>query len=77
MSSIDAVTRTEVEGRNIHFATETGHGSFEEIFCMGLAVLDRVCYALEIAHRDRARPVEAVCNSDGVNAAIQEGFALF
>jgi hypothetical protein len=44
---------------------------------MSLAVLDRVCYALEIAHRDRARPVEAVCNSDGVNAAIQEGFALF
>lgn len=59
-----------------HFATETSHGSFEEIFCVGLAVLDRIRYSLEVVHCDHTCPIEAVCNPNGVNAAIKEGFAL-
>ena len=66
---------TKVEDE--HFAAETGHGGFEEIFCLSLAVLDRICDILEMAHRNRARPFEAVRNPDGVNAAIKEAFALF
>ena len=66
---------TKVEDE--HLAAETGHGGFEEIFSLGLAVLDRVCDVLELAHRDRARPIEAVRNPDGVNAALKEAFALF
>ena len=65
----------KVEGK--HFTAEAGHGSFEKIFCVGLAVLDRVCYALEIAHRDRARPIEAIRNPDGMNATLKESFTLF
>jgi len=63
--------------RSKHFAAETGHGSFEEIFGVSFAVLDRVCYALEVVHRDRARAIEAVRNPDGRNAPIKEGFTLF
>ncbi len=59
-----------------HFATETGHGSFEQVFCVGLAVLNRVCYAVEVVHCDRARPIEAVCNPDGVNATFEKRLAL-
>jgi hypothetical protein len=43
---------------------------------MGFAVLDRVCYALEVLHRDRARPIEAVRNPDWMDATIKEGFTL-
>jgi hypothetical protein len=73
--SRDCHEDTKVEGE--HLAAETGHGRFEEVLCLTLAVLDRVCYVLELAHRNRARPIEAVRNPDGVNAAIKEGFALF
>lgn len=66
---------TKVEDK--HLAAETGHGGFKEIFSLSLAVLDRVCNVLELAHRDRARPIEAVRNPDGVNAALKEAFALF
>jgi hypothetical protein len=65
----------KVEGE--HFAAEASHGGFQKIFCVSLAVLDSVCYALKIVHCDCARPIEAVRNSDGVNAAIKEGFTLF
>jgi hypothetical protein len=58
-----------VEGK--HFAAEAGHGSFEKIFCVSFAVLDRVCYALEVADRDPARSIEAVCNSDWMDATIK------
>ena len=58
-----------MEGK--HFAAETGHGSFKKIFCVSFAVLDRVCYALEVAHRDRACTIEAVCNPDWMDAAIK------
>jgi hypothetical protein len=44
---------------------------------VSFAVLDRVCYALEMVHRDRARAIEAVRNPDRVNATIKEGLALF
>ena len=44
---------------------------------MRLAVLDRVCYVLEMAHRDCARPIEAVRDPDRVDPAVKEVFALF
>ena len=75
MVSVGPVVRLKVKDK--HFATEASHGGFEKIFCVSLAVLDRVCYALEIAHRDRARPIEAVGNPDGVNATIKKGLTLF
>jgi hypothetical protein len=65
---------TTFEGK--HFAAKTGHGSFEKIFCMRFAVLDRVCDALEVLHRDRTRPIEAVRNPDWMDATIKEGFTL-
>ena len=63
-----------VEGK--HFAAKTGHGSFEKIFCVSFAVLDRVCYLFKVVHRDRARPIEAIRNPDWMDATIKEGFAL-
>jgi hypothetical protein len=73
--SVNAVTGMKVERE--HFAAEARHGGFEKIFCVSLAVLDGVCYTLEVVHCDRARPIEAISNSDGVDAAIKEGFTLF
>ena len=65
---------TKVEGE--HFAAKTGHGCFEKIFCVSFAVLDRVCYLLEVVYRDPARPIEAIRNPDWMDATIKEGFAL-
>jgi hypothetical protein len=59
------------QGQGKHFTAETGHGSFEKIFRVSPAVFDRVCYALEVAHRDRARTIEAVCNPDWMDATIK------
>ena len=58
-----------VEGK--HFAAKAGHGSFEKVFRVSFAVFDCVCYALEVAHRDRARTIEAVCNPDWMDATIK------
>jgi hypothetical protein len=54
-----------------HFAAETGHGSFEKIFRVSSAVFDRVCYALKVTHRDRARTIEAICNTDRMDATVK------
>ena len=43
---------------------------------MSFAVLDRVCYLLELVHRDRTRPFEAVRNPNRMDATIKEGFTL-
>jgi hypothetical protein len=43
---------------------------------VSFAVLDRVCYLLEVVYRDRARPIEAIRNPDWMDATIKEEFAL-
>jgi hypothetical protein len=54
----------------IHFTSETGFSGFEEVGSVVFGKLKGIGDGIEGGDSEFARLIEAVCNSNGVNATI-------
>ena len=61
---------------NAHFASQGGHSRLDEILGAGSREFDAIGYPVELLAGDLTCAIETVSDADGVDAAVQQRFAL-